>query len=678
MRKLLCLSLVALLGTPFVACGDSGTSSTTDTVGADTLVPSDTTGDTSTGTDTVTGDTGTVTDTGTATDTGTTTDTGTATDTVVVTCTDDNLAGTEAAPAALPGVLDGNPTFHICAGVADVFSFTATAGEIVKINLISDVADLTADTTPGVDDIDMYLYEGSIAEANIVAAGATAAAIEQIAYTVETTGTFYLVVEDYEGSAIDYTLTFAKATACKTDADCTGGDICYIGIDDENFVIAQECKAYTAPTCGQTTAEDTTSAHSDSTAVAFSSVATDGAFTGSICGSDVDVFKFTLDAGDSVVGSLSSPVTGNGLLLGTWVGPGGAILDNVQIGADATSGDFTSLFINKAGTYYLYLDYLADGSPTADLAYTITATTASPCLLDADCTGGAVCGMATTTGPISVCVPYKADVCGTDDDNSQTKATELTSGTAVTTEVVCDTGNDWYKITVANGKNDLTAVLTWTGDADLDLYLLSATGVPYGAGWFGEGTETIAGKNLPDGTYFFIIDQYTTDGSGTAGVAYSFTVTATASAANCADDAACVVGGTFTSADGGDPTVGLTCNTTSGVCAPGITAGINSVSPGGACFDGRGVAYIGQCSNGGLCADICLTLCDTNAQADCDSDWGGTGIAYCAQGLFSIGDLCLPNCDSPTATTHLWGDADCSDFGFDGCDGSTNQCAIPQ
>ena len=673
MRKLLCLSLVALLGTPFVACGDSGTSSTTDTVSGDTLAVDTTPPGDTTGADTVPGDTNTTTDTGTA------TDTSTATDTVVVACNDDNLAGTVAAPAALPAVLTGNPTFHICEGVADVFSFTATAGDIVKINLISDVADLTADTTPGVDDIDMYLYEGSIAEANIVGSGATAAAIEQIAYTVETTGTFILVVEDYEGSAIDYTLSFATATACKADADCTGGDICYVGIDDENLVIAQECKAYTAPACGQTTAEDSTSSHSDSTAVAFSSVATDGAFTGSICGSDVDVFKFTLAAGDSVIGNLSSPVTGNGLLLGTWVGPGGQLIDNVQIAADATSGDFTSLFISKAGTYYLYLDYLTDGSATADLAYTITATTAAPCLLDADCSGGAVCGMATTTGPISVCVPYKADVCGTDDDNSQTKATALTSGTAVTTEKVCDTGNDWYKITVANGKNDLTAVLTWTGaDIDLDLYLLSATGVPYGAGWFGDGSETMVGKNLPDGTYFFIIDQYTQDGSGTAGVAYSFTVTATASAANCANDAACVVGGTFTSADGGDPTVGLTCNTTSGICEPGVAAAINSVSPGGACFDDRGVASIGQCAMGGLCAGLCLTLCDTDAQAECDSDWGGTGIAYCAQGLFSIGDLCLPNCDSPTASTHLWGDAECTDFGFDGCDGASNQCSVPE
>ena len=661
MRKLLCLSMVALLATPFAACGDDG-GSTSDTTGDTTVT------DTNGGTDTVA-------DTNGGTDTAE--DTNGGTDTVTPTCDDDELAGTAASPADLVTVLgaDPAPVFSICPDVNDVFQFTANAGDIVKINLITDVTDITADTTPGVDDIDMYLYEGAIAEENIVAAGATAAAIEQIAYEVETTGTFILVVEDYDGSAVDYQLTYATATGCSTDADCGGGDICYVGIDDENLVIAQECKAYTAPTCGQSTAEDSSSSHSDSTAVAFSSVATDGSFTGSICGADVDVLSFDLAAGDSLIGTLSSPVTGNALLLGTWVGPNGAILDNVQIVSDATSGDFTSLFIGQAGTYYLYLDYLTDGSATADVSYTIEASVASACKLDADCTGGEVCGLFTATGPIAVCVAEPADACGSDTDNSQTNATELTSGTAVDSEVVCDTGNDWYKITVANGQNDISATVTWTGESDLDLYFIAADGTPYGAGWFSEnGSETVAGKNLPDGTYFFLVDQYTEDGAGTTGVAYSITATVTASAANCANDAACVAGGALDD----DPGVSLACNSTNGMCEAPVSAAAASVSPGGDCFDGSGMASASQCSNGGICGGICLTFCDAGGQSDCDGDWGGSGIAYCAAGLFQVGDLCLPNCDSPTADTHLWGDAECSDFGFDGCDGSTNQCAIPQ
>ncbi|TNF35259.1 MAG: hypothetical protein EP329_06365 [Deltaproteobacteria bacterium] len=676
MRKILCLSLVALLATPFAACGDDGGTTTTDTLGGDTTVSdTTTTTDTSTNTDTmVEGDTNVTGDTLVA-DTNVDTDT-TVADTNVQTCQDDNVAGTAAAPADLVAVLANDPTFHICPGVNDVFQFTANAGDIVKINLITDVTDLSADTTPGVDDIDMYLYAGSIDDANEISGGsaATAAAIEQIVVTVDTTGTYYLVVEDYDGSAVDYFLTFSTATGCAKDADCGGSDICYVGIDDENFVIAQECRAYTAPACGQGTAEDSTSSHSDGTAVAFSSIATNGSFTGSICGDDVDVYKFDLAAGDSLLGSLNATLTGNAIMLGTFVDADGNIAaDAIVLDAETASGDFNSLFVASAGTYFLYVDYLTDGSATADVAYTVNAQVASACKLDADCSGGTVCGMFTPSGPVAVCVPEPADVCGSDNDNSQTHATALTSGTAVTTEVVCDTGNDWYKVTV-DATSDISVTVTWTGEADLDVYFLSADGTPYGAGWYGDGSETVGGKNLPAGTYYFLVDQYTTDGSGTAGVAYSITATATASAANCASDAACLAGGALS--DDGDPTVDLVCNTTSGICEPPVSAGIGAVAPGAACFDAAGIAAAGQCSMGGFClVGTCTTEC--GVQADCDSNFGGSGVAYCQDGsLFGVSfNFCIPNCDSPTASTHLWSDAECSSLGFSGCDGTSNQCA---
>jgi hypothetical protein len=87
------------------------------------------------------------------------------------------------------------------------------------------------------------------------------------------------------------------------------------------------------------------------------------------------------------------------------------------------------------------------------------------------------------------------------------------------------------------------------------------------------------------------------------------------------------------------------------------------------------VSYAGQCVYGGICAGVCLTFCA--AQTDCDADWGGDDVAYCLPGVFTIGDLCLPRCDSPSASGHLWGDAECTSLGFDGCDTSSHECAFP-
>ena len=661
-----------------IAPGDAAGADTTvtDTTGADTAVADTTVTDT-TVTDTTVTDT-TVTDTTVADSASgdTTVSDTSAADTSAVTdttpsCPDDTLAGTEAAPADLVAINAAGPTYHVCPGVRDAFQFTAEAGDVVKITLVTVGANPDLDTTPGGNDIDMYLYAGAVTNQNIVASGATAAAVEQIVHVIATTGTYLLVVEDYEGSAADYTLSFSVARSCTVDADCSGGDICYVGIDDENLILTQECRAYAAPACGQGSAEDATSSHSDGTAVAFDAVATGSAFTGSLCGGDVDVFRFPVAAGDSLIANLSGVVPDAGLILGTWVGPDGAVLDSIQLAGQATSGDFTALFVAAPGDYYLYLDLLAGGSATADVSYTLTARTASPCLLDADCTGGEVCGLATTNGPLSVCSPYQADVCGADDDNSQSHATALTSGVAVATEVVCGTGDDWYRITVSAAHNDLTATLTWSGAADLDLYLLSAAGVPYGAGWFGTNAETVTGQDLPPGTYFLIVDEYASDGAGTTGVGYTLTATATASPSGCVADAGCGAGGT----NANDPRVDLSCDSAGGVCQPGVAAGLGALTPGADCFDGRGANYAGQCAYGGVCAGVCLTFC--NAQADCDADWGGGDVAYCLSGAFTIGDLCLPRCDSPSASGYLWGDAECTSLGFAGCDASSHECAFP-
>jgi len=675
MRKLLCLSLVAALATPFAACGDDDKPSNSDTVQTDTFQPD------SVGTDAVDTDTN-VADNDTNVvdpDTNVVNPDTSETDTVIVACEDDNKAGTEASPVDLETVLASNPTFTICPGVRDVFEINATAGEILKITMVTVGANAETGTNPGEDDLDIYLYAGSLDDANIVGDGATADAIEQIIYTADTTGKYYLVVEDYEGSSADYNLIFGKAVACTTDADCSGTDICFVGVDEENFVLAQECKGYTAPSCGQG-AEDATSSHSDSTAANFATVATNGAFTGSICGPDIDVFAFTLEAGDSLVGDITAANVGaDGDLVVTLVGPGGALIELYEVVADAPTAEFAQYFVSEAGTYYLYLDYLTGGSQTADLSYTITADIAKPCKLDADCSNGQVCGKTLPfNGPLLVCADYQADPCGSDDDNSQAKATALTSGTAAT-GAVCHGGSDYYKVVLSGGKTDITIAATWAGDEDIDVYFFGADGTPYGASWYGAGTETITGKALPDGTYFIVVDLYayaTEDGTGTGNIDYSITAT-TSAASNCSTDAGCVVGGSYDDGQNADPMTELVCNTTSGMCEAPITAAPGSVAPGNACFDGAGASYYGMCGMGGFCAfNLCLTEC--SAQADCDSDWGGADKGYCLTDVFSI-NVCLPNCDSPTASTHIWGDADCVGlFGDGGCDTATNQCLIPE
>ena len=518
------------------------------------------------------------------------------------TCEDDEFGGTAEEPADLATILADDPTFTICPGGFDVFRFTATAGQVVKISMTID-----GDDPAGANDLDMYLIDE---DETTLGSGATTAAVEQISYNVEADGVFILIVQSYEptdGDATsgDYHLSFETAVGCGLDADCDGEQICYTGVDDSTFTVAQECRDYTAATCGQGTAEDTTASYSQSTAVSFADVATEGSFMGTICGDDVDVFSFELEQGGSFEGTLSATVPEEGTLVGVLVGPTGDLLGTAAVTADTTSDDYGLYFADTAGTYYFFVDYVTTGTATDEVTYTLTAETlGSACRLDADCAEGEVCGLIKPTGPVAVCSAAVADSCGSDTDNSQSTATALTSGTAVTTEVVCDTGADWYSLTIEE-PSDISATLSWdSADNDLDVYVLSAEGLPLAGGTSYDTTEeTYAGQHLGAGTYYFLVVQYTEDGSGTAGVSYSLTVTATANETACTADTDCVVGGTTDT----DLTVQLACNTESGICAPQSTEAIMSVAAEGACFDGAGVITAGQCVAGSSCEENVCT-----------------------------------------------------------------------
>lgn len=520
-------------------------------------------------------------------------------------CEDDTLGGTVEMPADFATVNAGNPTYTICPEGFDVFRLSATAGQVLKFSM-----NILGSDPAGANDLDFYLLGAADPETPL-ARGATSAAVEQISYNVEEDGVFILFVQSFtpEGgapSAGDYTLSFETATACGMDAECEGDDICYVGVDDVSGAFLQECRAYTAPACGQGTAEDSgMSSHSDGTAVAFDTVATEGSFMGTLCGDDVDAFAFELAAGESFEGTLAATVPADSAIIAILVDPSGDRVGSVVLTDENADDEFGDFFAETGGAYVLYLDYTTQGDAATEVTYTMTATTlGTACRLDADCDGEQVCGLFDPRGPVAICVDEPADTCGEDTDNSQTNATELTSGTAVTDQVVCDTGSDWYKLTIEE-TSDIAVALTWeSAENDLDVYVVSPEGLPYGAGSsFDTMAESYAAAHLAAGTYYFLVTQFTTDDSGTEGVSYSLTVTATASESGCTADTDCVAGGVTEN----DYESQLTCNMETGVCAPSSTEAIMSVAADGACFDGEGVFVAGQCMSGLACEEsVCV------------------------------------------------------------------------
>ena len=68
---------------------------------------------------------------------------------------------------------------------------------------------------------------------------------------------------------------------------------------------------------------------------------------------------------------------------------------------------------------------------------------------------------------------------------------------------------DWYKIIVTAGNTSIQVDLSWSGTADVDLELYDAAGNPLATSWFGSNVENIDIDVFNAGTYYILVDTYT-------------------------------------------------------------------------------------------------------------------------------------------------------------------------
>jgi len=184
---------------------------------------------------------------------------------------------------------------------------------------------------------------------------------------------------------------------------------------------------------------------------------------------------------------------------------------------------------------------------------------APECIEDADCTDASkpfctsqqVCVQCKNTFDCDASVPYcvqgacnAAETCTGDVDepnNHPTQAIAIAPGVAAMGGI-CEGANlgdiDWYTFALTETRT-LTASLDWTGDADLDFYLVDANGATITGS---ENDNPPAGESfvalLNAGTYYFVVTAFDTSsvGGGTEAVMYGLTFD---TQAPCTNDAEC-------------------------------------------------------------------------------------------------------------------------------------------
>src|SRR5690606_1188497 len=187
------------------------------------------------------------------------------------------------------------------------------------------------------------------------------------------------------------------------------------------------------------------------------------------------------------------------------------------------------------------------------------------CRTDEDCADGRSCGQeAFGGGPVQVCV-IADDVCSDNDaDNSRTTATAL-SEDAPASASVCMGGWDMYAIELEDPATDIDLTLTWSGNADIDLYVFAGDGTPLGAGWYGEGIERWAGVALEPQTIYAWVAVFACDFNAQGGrivcddlQSYSLSVELDTPTV-CDEDEDCFMGGTTSNSVGTDSSVLYKC-----------------------------------------------------------------------------------------------------------------------
>jgi hypothetical protein len=277
--------------------------------------------------------------------------------------------------------IDGSVDASICPGDIDVFTFDKAVGDLVFVDVSASAIPANEFLVATVVDSDgavldvLVAADGQLEDGMNLGAGADA-------------GTYYVYVDHFvDGAANDlsYNLDVKVLPSCRTDADCTDGDVC--GYFAPGTGRLQACTAPVADPCGA----DNDTDNSETTAnVLTSGTGADG----NSCIEGPDYYKITLPG---PINDLNVDLTwtdANADLDVYVYGPDGTALGAGWYGSPGENWQANSL---PPGDYYIVVDTFAcgfdnDGAIFCDssFSYNVEATysAANDCTADNQCVAG--------------------------------------------------------------------------------------------------------------------------------------------------------------------------------------------------------------------------------------------------------------------------------------------------
>jgi len=195
---------------------------------------------------------------------------------------------------------------------------------------------------------------------------------------------------------------------------------------------------------------------------------------------------------------------------------------------------------------------------------------------------------------------------GANGSSSRAGVLALTDGAGIFEGLsICDADEDWYAVDVPEAASNLSADVDFSGNGDLDVYILGADGEFYGFGTSGDANpEQALATYLTAGRYYIRVTQFPAE-TGDRTTEYTLTVNITA--ADCRT--------TMGACDDTSP-LRIQCSEEAGACTP--FDGMGAVDLGGSCdSDDDCVEGADFCFTflGGGTANICTIFC--TSAADC-------------------------------------------------------------
>jgi hypothetical protein len=461
-------------------------------------------------------------------------------------------------------------------------------------------------------------------------------------------GSVYVVIDTADGFALTdgaYTLNVREAE-CITSAECTtaGAPIC------SDYECVQCTSSFHCTDAGMPVCDGATNAcvagsdqctgddggepddgPADATAIAFPTMATPTVVTAAVCSLPAiegDWYTFTAAAAGSVRLSVDWTAGGADLDFLVYDSTGSAIAQGAASGAGPEVG---VIELDAPGDYLIEVYQYEPASAAAATPYTMTLSIPE-CVSGFDCplSTAPVCATGACTGGPATCTGDDAADDGAGGDDGPAAARDLTGAVGVATALTASLCNqpaaesDWYEVTVAQGEG-LLAGLSWTGAADLDVYLHDGTGRLLGLAWW-LMPESVTLTYLPAGTYYLAVRNATSPTSAAA-VAYTITATRTATQ-TCATSADCAAVYSNQLYRG---------DCTAGACQF-IPAG--TAAAGAAC-DSSDDCLSGECSYIAFESDADKSVCTQTCTSSADCAGLGTGFA-CTTGFSS--NVCVPSC----------------------------------